>query len=71
VKDEAMQSYLALVNHIFPYFTFFSITQIPIGQNQRADILSKHAALTFEHFAKEVLVEVINEKSILQPAEIS
>ncbi|PWA62681.1 rve domain-containing protein [Artemisia annua] len=40
-------------------------------KNQRADALSKLVALTLEHFGKEVLVEVINEKSILQPAEVS
>lgn len=70
-KEEPMKLCLALVNQILIYFTSFSITQIPRGQNQGVDALSKLAALTFEQFGKEVLVEVINEKSIFQPAEVS
>ncbi|XP_071719444.1 uncharacterized protein [Rutidosis leptorrhynchoides] len=35
-------------------------------QNKKADALSKLASLTFEHLAKEVLVEVLEKKSILE-----
>ncbi|XP_071717825.1 uncharacterized protein [Rutidosis leptorrhynchoides] len=35
-------------------------------QNKKADALSKLASLTFEHLAKEVLVEVLEKKSILK-----
>ncbi|XP_071740991.1 uncharacterized protein [Rutidosis leptorrhynchoides] len=36
------------------------------SQNKKADALSQLASLTFEHLAKEVLVEVLEKKSILE-----
>ncbi|GJS89238.1 putative ribonuclease H-like domain-containing protein [Tanacetum coccineum] len=47
----------------------FSITQIPRGMNAHADALSKLSPLSFEHLGKDILVEVIKERSILQPLE--
>ncbi|GKG17811.1 hypothetical protein Tco_0372109 [Tanacetum coccineum] len=34
------------------------------NQNQKADVLSKLASVAFNHLIKEVLVEVLNEKSV-------
>ncbi|GKD77713.1 hypothetical protein Tco_1340334, partial [Tanacetum coccineum] len=42
----------------------FSIKNIPRNQNQKADVLSKLASLAFNHLTKEVLVEVLNERSM-------
>ncbi|GJR58946.1 reverse transcriptase domain-containing protein [Tanacetum coccineum] len=45
-------------------FKSFSIKNIPGNQNQKADVLSKLASLAFNHLTKEVLVEVLNERSM-------
>ncbi|GJZ93231.1 hypothetical protein Tco_0665296 [Tanacetum coccineum] len=39
--------------------------------NTHTDALSKLVALSFEHIGKDILVEVIKEKSILQSLEVS
>ncbi|GKB87056.1 hypothetical protein Tco_0959328, partial [Tanacetum coccineum] len=71
IKEESMKAYLDQVNQILPYFNSFSITQIPRGMNAYIDALSKLFALNFEHMGKDILVDVIKEKSILQPLEVS
>ncbi|GJW88660.1 reverse transcriptase domain-containing protein [Tanacetum coccineum] len=40
-----------------------SIENIPREDNQKADILSKLATVPFSHLTKEILVEVLNERS--------
>ncbi|GJV73569.1 reverse transcriptase domain-containing protein [Tanacetum coccineum] len=45
-------------------FNKFRITHIPRAENRKADALSKLAAVQFDHLSKEVLVEVLNERSI-------
>ncbi|GKF62806.1 hypothetical protein Tco_0182860, partial [Tanacetum coccineum] len=42
----------------------YSIEHIKREQNKKADALSKLASMTFSKLAKEVLVEVIQNKSI-------
>nr|GEU89284.1 reverse transcriptase domain-containing protein [Tanacetum cinerariifolium] len=42
----------------------FSIKQIPIIENKKADALSKIASTSFAHLSKQVLVEELKEKSI-------
>ncbi|GJT68359.1 reverse transcriptase domain-containing protein [Tanacetum coccineum] len=44
-------------------FKTFSIENIPREDNQKADILSKLATVPFSHLTKEILVEVLNERS--------
>nr|GEY80993.1 reverse transcriptase domain-containing protein [Tanacetum cinerariifolium] len=44
-------------------FKSFSIENIPRNMNQKADVLSKLASVAFNHLTKEVLVEVLNERS--------
>ncbi|XP_071712714.1 uncharacterized protein [Rutidosis leptorrhynchoides] len=41
-----------------------TIYQIPRSQNKQADVLSKLAALTFNHLEKKILVEQVFKKSI-------
>nr|GEX10889.1 reverse transcriptase domain-containing protein [Tanacetum cinerariifolium] len=45
-------------------FTTFSISQVPRGKNKQADALSKIASTSFAHLSKQVLVEVLENKSI-------
>ncbi|GJY43698.1 hypothetical protein Tco_0431911 [Tanacetum coccineum] len=39
--------------------------------NMHVDALRKLVVLSFEHLSKDILVEVIKEKSILQPSKVS
>nr|GEW73139.1 hypothetical protein [Tanacetum cinerariifolium] len=42
----------------------FSIIQVPLSKNKKADALSKIASTSFAHLSKHVLVEVLKEKLI-------
>ncbi|GJS64869.1 reverse transcriptase domain-containing protein [Tanacetum coccineum] len=42
----------------------FSIKQIPLSENKKADAISKIASTSFAHLSKQVLVEELKEKSI-------
>ncbi|XP_071699333.1 uncharacterized protein [Rutidosis leptorrhynchoides] len=63
VNEKSMQSYLALVHSLADAFVNFRISQIPRSQNKQADVLSKLAALTFNHLEKKILVEHVFTKS--------
>ncbi|XP_071734491.1 uncharacterized protein [Rutidosis leptorrhynchoides] len=58
-NDKSMQSYLALVHSLADTFVDFRISQIPRSQNKQEDVLSKLAALTFNHLEKKILVEQV------------
>ncbi|GJU31588.1 reverse transcriptase domain-containing protein [Tanacetum coccineum] len=58
-----MMNYLAKAKEYIACFKSFSIKNIPRNQNQKADVLSKLASVAFNHLTKEVLVEVLNERS--------
>ncbi|GJV02516.1 reverse transcriptase domain-containing protein [Tanacetum coccineum] len=45
-------------------FKKFSTENIPQNLNQKADVLSKLASVAFNHLTKEILVEVLNKKSV-------
>nr|GFB50214.1 reverse transcriptase domain-containing protein [Tanacetum cinerariifolium] len=45
-------------------FANFSINQVPRSKNKKADDLSKIASTSFAHLSKQVLVEILKEKSI-------
>ncbi|XP_071709058.1 uncharacterized protein [Rutidosis leptorrhynchoides] len=62
-RDPAMQNYLALVEEMANKFERFSITQVPRSLNKKTDALSKLASSVFSHFAKDVWVEVLSQKS--------
>nr|GEW99770.1 reverse transcriptase domain-containing protein [Tanacetum cinerariifolium] len=63
-KEENMIKYLEIVKGLVSGFTTFSICQVPRSKNKKADALSKIASTSFAHISKQVLVEVLENKSI-------
>ncbi|GJY96757.1 reverse transcriptase domain-containing protein [Tanacetum coccineum] len=63
-KGERMIKYQEKVLELAGAFNRFQINHIPKAENRKADALSKLAAVQFDHLSKEVLVEVLNERSI-------
>nr|GEW97907.1 hypothetical protein [Tanacetum cinerariifolium] len=63
-KEDNMIKYLKIVQGLISRFTTFSISQVPRSKNKKADALSKIASTSFAHLTKQVLVEVIENKSI-------
>ncbi|XP_071688806.1 uncharacterized protein [Rutidosis leptorrhynchoides] len=70
-NDKSMQSYLALVHSLADTFVDFRISQIPRSQNKQEDVLSKLAALTFNHLEKKILVEQNFTKSTVPGTTIA
>ncbi|XP_071729306.1 uncharacterized protein [Rutidosis leptorrhynchoides] len=62
-RDPVIQNYLRLAEEMANKFELFSITQVPRSLNKKADALSKLASSVFRHFAKDVWVEVLSQKS--------
>ncbi|GJU63957.1 reverse transcriptase domain-containing protein [Tanacetum coccineum] len=58
-----MMKYLEKAKEYIACFKSFSIKNILRNQNQKVDVLSKLASVAFNHLTKEVLVEVLNERS--------
>nr|GEU64281.1 reverse transcriptase domain-containing protein [Tanacetum cinerariifolium] len=63
-KEDNMVKYLEIVKNLVNGFTTFSISQVPRSKNKKADALSKIASTSFAHLSKQVLVEVLKDKSI-------
>ncbi|GJX44715.1 reverse transcriptase domain-containing protein [Tanacetum coccineum] len=63
-KEENMVKYLEKAKNLISSFASFSISQVPRSKNKKADALSKIASTSFAHLSKQVLVEVLKEKSI-------
>nr|GEU68138.1 reverse transcriptase domain-containing protein [Tanacetum cinerariifolium] len=63
-KEDNMIKYLEIVQGFISGFTTFSISQVPRSKNKKTDALSKIASTSFAHLTKQVLVEVIGNKSI-------
>ncbi|GJY54854.1 reverse transcriptase domain-containing protein [Tanacetum coccineum] len=63
-KGGRMIKYREKVLELAGTFNRFQITHIPRAENRKADALSKLAAVQFDHLSKEVLVEVLNERSV-------
>nr|GEV27060.1 reverse transcriptase domain-containing protein [Tanacetum cinerariifolium] len=63
-KEDNMIKYLEIVKGMVSGFTTFSISQVSRSKNKRADALSKIASTSFAHLSKQVLVEVLENKSI-------
>ncbi|GJX66274.1 reverse transcriptase domain-containing protein [Tanacetum coccineum] len=61
-KEENMVKYLE--NQQPSHFDSFSISHVSRSKNKKADALSKIASTSFAHLSKQVLVEILNEKSI-------
>nr|GEY07855.1 reverse transcriptase domain-containing protein [Tanacetum cinerariifolium] len=63
-KEDNMIKYLEIVKGLVSGFTTFSISQVPRSKNKKADALSKIVSTSFAHLSKQVLVEVLENKSI-------
>ncbi|GJS77469.1 reverse transcriptase domain-containing protein [Tanacetum coccineum] len=63
-KEENMVEYLEKAKNMISGFANFSISQVPRSKNKKADTLSKITSTSFTHLSKQVLVEVLKEKSI-------
>ncbi|GJS76803.1 reverse transcriptase domain-containing protein [Tanacetum coccineum] len=63
-KEQNVIKYLEEVKGLVNGFASFSISQVPRSKNKKADALSKIASTSFAHLSKQVLVEILKEKSI-------
>nr|GEZ76171.1 reverse transcriptase domain-containing protein [Tanacetum cinerariifolium] len=63
-KEDNMIKYLEIAKGLVSGFKAFSISQVPRSKNKKADALSKIASTSFAHLSKQVLVEVLETKSI-------
>nr|GFB22178.1 reverse transcriptase domain-containing protein [Tanacetum cinerariifolium] len=63
-KEDNMIKYVEIANGLVSGFKTFSISQVPRSKNKKADALSKIASTSFAHLSKQVLVEVLETKSI-------
>ncbi|GJW16075.1 reverse transcriptase domain-containing protein [Tanacetum coccineum] len=64
-KEDNMIQYLDKTKSLIQSFDRFTIRQVPRGDNKKADALSKIASTSFAHLSKQVLVEILKNKSIL------
>nr|GEX18555.1 reverse transcriptase domain-containing protein [Tanacetum cinerariifolium] len=63
-KEDNMIKYMEIAKGLVSGFKTFSISQVPQSRNKKADALSKIASTSFAHLSKQVLVEVLETKSI-------
>nr|GEY04604.1 hypothetical protein [Tanacetum cinerariifolium] len=63
-KEDNMKKYIDIAKDLVSGFKTFSISQVPRSKNKKADALSKLASTSFAHLSKQVLVEVLETKSI-------
>nr|GEX35730.1 reverse transcriptase domain-containing protein [Tanacetum cinerariifolium] len=63
-KEDNMIKYLDITKGLVSGFKTFSISQVPRSRNKKADALSKIASTSFAHLSKQVLVELLETKSI-------
>nr|GEW02576.1 reverse transcriptase domain-containing protein [Tanacetum cinerariifolium] len=63
-KEDNMIKYLEIVKGLVSGFTTFLISQVPRSKNKQPDALSKIASTSFARLSKQVLVEVLKNKSI-------
>ncbi|GKC88995.1 reverse transcriptase domain-containing protein [Tanacetum coccineum] len=63
-KEQNMIKYPEKVKSLVSGFASFSISQVPRSKNKKADALSKITSTSFAHLSKQVLVEILKEKSI-------
>ncbi|GJR04613.1 reverse transcriptase domain-containing protein [Tanacetum coccineum] len=65
-RQPTIKQYLEKMMNLLSGFPSYSIEHIKREQNKKADALSKLASITFSKLAKEVLVEVIQNKSVTE-----
>ncbi|GJX31178.1 reverse transcriptase domain-containing protein [Tanacetum coccineum] len=63
-KQLSIKEHLQKVKIALKKFEGCTVEHIQRNQNKKADALSKLASMTFEHLTKEVLVKVLNKRSI-------
>nr|GFA74195.1 reverse transcriptase domain-containing protein [Tanacetum cinerariifolium] len=63
-KEDNRIKYLEIAKGLVSGFKTFSISQVPRSRNKKADALSKIVSTSFAHLSKQVLVEVLETKSI-------
>ncbi|GJT39504.1 reverse transcriptase domain-containing protein [Tanacetum coccineum] len=63
-EEDNMIKYLEKIKSLVGGFDNFSISQVPRSKNKKADALSKIASTSFAHLSKQVLDEILKEKSI-------
>ncbi|GJW66070.1 reverse transcriptase domain-containing protein, partial [Tanacetum coccineum] len=63
-KEDNMIQYLNKTKSLIQGFDRFTIRQVPRGDNKKANALSKIAYTSFAHLSKQVLVEILKNKSI-------
>ncbi|XP_076930547.1 uncharacterized protein LOC143595404 [Bidens hawaiensis] len=65
-KNDVMAFYLSQARVLIRQFASFNVIHIKRSENKSADALSKLASTNFEHFAKDIRVEVLDHPSIPQ-----
>ncbi|XP_076912773.1 uncharacterized protein LOC143571157 [Bidens hawaiensis] len=65
-KNDVMASYLSQAKDLISQFSSFNIIHIKRREKKSADALSKLASTNFEHFAKDIRVEVLDHPSVPQ-----
>nr|GFC46069.1 reverse transcriptase domain-containing protein [Tanacetum cinerariifolium] len=63
-KEDNMIKYMEIAKGLVSGFKTISISQVPLSKNKKVDTLSKIASTSFAHLSKQVLVEVLETKSI-------
>ncbi|GJZ82633.1 reverse transcriptase domain-containing protein [Tanacetum coccineum] len=63
-KEENMIKFLKKVKSLVNGFVNLSISQVPRSKNKKADALSKIASTSFANLSKQVLEEILKNKSI-------
>ncbi|XP_076959018.1 uncharacterized protein LOC143634969 [Bidens hawaiensis] len=61
-----MASYLSQAKDLIRQFSSFNIIHIKRSENKSSDALSKLASTNFEHFAKDIRVDVLDHPSVPQ-----
>ncbi|XP_076903795.1 uncharacterized protein LOC143558621 [Bidens hawaiensis] len=65
-KNDVMASYLLQAKGLIRQFSSFNVIHIKRSENKSRDALSKLASTNFEHFAKDICVEVLDHPSVPQ-----
>ncbi|GJT29466.1 reverse transcriptase domain-containing protein [Tanacetum coccineum] len=65
-RQPMIKQYLEKTKELLRSFNSYTVEHVRRDQNKKPDALSKLASMTFLRLAKEVLVEVLPEKLIVQ-----
>ncbi|XP_076922014.1 uncharacterized protein LOC143583651 [Bidens hawaiensis] len=65
-KNNVMASYMSQVKDLMLQFSSCKVIHIKQSENKSADALSKLASTNFEHFAKDIRIEILDRLSVPQ-----